>query len=218
MKQVFSDFDEIEHVIDLIEDQWQVPKDGGHGMPTAEYLSELLRNELLEDGRTTPEQIVDVNEIVYWYLDKKVSPGMWQYAFADCLARLLSDFKEPIGTTDDVHEKLDRRNQLNELRDKCVKVLHTDLSRIRAANIKKLLPSAGTGEKVKTGGKRGHEKVYGTEEKKEADRKQWQEWLDIETANNPKLGIGKLRKIVEKKYPVSIHQLKRYTKDPRKNN
>ena len=185
-------------------------------MRTAKYLAELLRNELLEDGITTPEQIVDANEIVYWYLDKKVSPDMWQYAFADCLAALWIYFDKQLAHTDDVFEKLESSNQLNDLRDRCVRVLHADQSRIRAANIEKLIPLAVIGVKNKKGGVKGHIATYGDKASKEAARKQWQEWIGAEIKINPCASFETIKNNVAKENPVSVHQLKRYTKDPRK--
>lgn len=216
MKQLFEDYGEIDHVIYLIEVQWLTEKRGPYEMRTVKYLAESLRNELLEDGFTTPEQIVDANEIVFWYLDKRVSPDMWQYAFADCLAALLSSFDEPLEETADAREKMERGVLLKELRDKCVSVLHADQSRIRAANIEKLIPLAEIGVKTKYGGVRGHIATYGDRASKEAKRKQWQEWIDAEIERNPRHSFELIKKNVAKKHPVSMHQLKRYTRNSRK--
>lgn len=212
MKQLFEDYGEIDHVIDLIEEQRNDAKRGPYEMRTAKCLAELLG-----DGITSPEQIVDANEIVYWYLDKKVSPDMWQYAFADCLALLLICFNEPIDVTDDVHEKLERSIQIDDLRDKCVKVLYADQSRIGAADIEKLSPLAKIGVKTRNGGAKGHIATYGDEASKKAKRKQWQEWIDAEIKKHPEKSFENIKRIVAKKHPVSMHQLKRYTHNSRKN-
>lgn len=214
--KLFEDCGEIDHVIDLIEEQRNDAKRGLYEMRTARHLAELLRNELLGDGITTPGDIVDANEIVFWYLDKKVSPDMWQYVFAECLAELMIFFDEPLGTTNDVYERLERRNQLDDLRDKCVKVLHADQSRIRAENIEKLAPLAETAVKVTNGGRKGHIATYGDEESKKTARKQWQDWIDDEIKINPRASFEAIKKNVAKRNQVSVHQLKRYTHDSRK--
>ncbi|SEN63599.1 hypothetical protein [Nitrosomonas marina] len=216
MRQIFQDHGEIDHVIYLIEEQWNDTHRNQYEMRTAKCLADFLRDELLSNGNTEPSEIVDANEIVFWYLDKRVSPDMWQYAFADCLASLLLYFYEPAGITDDVYERLERNNQINDLREKCVKVLHADLARISAAKINRMTPFAETGRKTILGGKLGHEKVYGDQASKDAERKLWQEWVNEEIEQNPNLSFEKIKKNVEKKKPVSVHQLKRHTQDPRK--
>lgn len=77
---------------------------------------------------------------------------------------------------------------------------------------------AGTGESVINGGKKGHEATYGTAEKKAEKRLRWQEWVDEVIAHHPSWSFENIKKQVEKNHPgeVSIHQLKRYTKDTRK--
>lgn len=221
MKQLFEDYGEINHVIDLIEEQWTEGQynDGQrdlYEMRTAKHLAELLRNELIEDGITTPGDIVDANEIVFWYLDKKVSPDMWQYAFADCLANLWICFDKQLSRTDDVVEQMDRRNELDDLRDKCVKVFHADQSRIRAENIGKLTPLARVGVEVTKGGTKGQIAAYGDKATKEAKYKGWQKLIDAEIEIKPKASFEAIKKSVANKNSVSVHQLKRYTHDSRK--
>lgn len=216
MRQIFEDYGEVEHVIYLIEEQWKDTHRNQYEMRTAKILAEFLRDELLNNGNVRPEDIVDANEIVVWYLDRKVSPDMWQYVFADCLASLLIYFYKPIGVTDDVYEELERSNQINDLREKCVRVLHADIARIGAAKINRMMPFAETGRKTTTGGKKGHEKVYGNQSSKDEKRKQWQQWVNDEIEQNPNLSFEKIKENVADQKPVSVHQLKRYTQDPRK--
>lgn len=77
---------------------------------------------------------------------------------------------------------------------------------------------AATGERVKNGGKKGHEVTYGSAEEKAEKRALWQRWVDEVIADHPSWSFENIKKQVEKSHPgeVSLHQLKRYTKDTRK--
>lgn len=74
------------------------------------------------------------------------------------------------------------------------------------------------GRSVKDGGTKGHESAYGTKEKKNKKRREYQDWIDVVARKHPEWSFEAIKKQVAKEQSgrVSIHQLKRYTKDPRK--
>ena len=95
MRPVFTDFGEIEHVLDLIEDQLAAPIDFKYQMETSHVLVDRLRAELLEGGMDETA-IADANELAFWTVPK-LQPDSWEYAFADCLSTLLTTFITPRG-------------------------------------------------------------------------------------------------------------------------
>lgn len=144
MNWIFSDFYEISRVIKIIAEQWEESPDCDPPMPTVNYLARLLQQELIEHGGVTAEQIENANEIVFHYLPDKnlVEPGMWQYAFADCLATLLIYFSCPIGRAESAAESLARAGELDKLEQSFVAVLMADTARFREQAINILKPKA----------------------------------------------------------------------------
>lgn len=82
----------------------------------------------------------------------------------------------------------------------------------------RLEPLAATGKAVKDGGKKGHKATYGSDDDKAEMRSVWQLWVDEEIKNHPNHSFENIKSLVAKNHPnqVSVHQLKRYTKDSRK--
>ncbi len=78
---------------------------------------------------------------------------------------------------------------------------------------------AAVGKAVKDGGKSAHEKTYGTDEDKKQKRAKWQTWVDEEIEKHNDYSFENIKKLVVKNHQsdVSLAQLKRYTKDTRKN-
>ena len=74
-----------------------------------------------------------------------------------------------------------------------------------------------TGQTLIDGCKKNHEALYGTKVEKENERTMWQSWVDAEIKNHPNHSFENIKALVVKNHPqdVSIHQLKRYTKDSR---
>lgn len=150
MKQIFKNSNQIKHLVKKIEKEWDEPWDMDvsrpwKGLPTVNILRYELHKELLMQGGATPEQLIDANEILYYYLNTEVSRDMWQYSFADCLISLLTDFDEPFVPTN-ARERLIRGNILTGLEQKCVAVLMSDLARIRKAKVHALAPLASMGK------------------------------------------------------------------------
>jgi hypothetical protein len=150
VNQIVRDYDEIKHVVERIEEEWSEPWDmdaspNWEGLPTVNILVDKLRKELLTHGGATAEQLIDANEILYYYLDAEVLPDMWQYSFAQCLVSMLMDFDEPYIPTNP-KERLHRSNILRRLEGECAAVLMSDLARIREANVTSLTPLARLGK------------------------------------------------------------------------
>lgn len=154
MRPIFVDCEEIKHVLALIKDQWEAPPDGspaGPNMETARYLIKLLREELIQHGGVTAEQVADANEIVHWYLPEEhlVTPDMWQYAFADCMATLMLYFDQPIGPSDKAAERLAREVELTRLEENFVAVFQADARRHLSRYITDMKPDAKRGATVR---------------------------------------------------------------------
>jgi hypothetical protein len=152
MKQIFRDYEEIKDVIYTIEQEWSAPYDPGYpprgkGMRVAKRLADELRQELLGHGGAIPEQLIDPNEIIYYYQDVEVFPDTWQYTFAECLTLLLTHFDASAGLPSDPKDRLYLNNLVVELEKACVAVLHADLSRLREYDVKALAPLAMVGKK-----------------------------------------------------------------------
>lgn len=153
MRLIFGDYEEIRHVIGLIKDQWEAPPDGtpeGDVMETAHYLMGLLREELIQHGGVTAEQLVDSNEIVHWYLpdESLVTKDMWQYAFADCIAKLMLYFDQPIGPSDEAAQRLAREVELTRLEQSFVAVFQADARRHLSKSVAVMKPDAERGAVV----------------------------------------------------------------------
>lgn len=153
MNQIFQNYDEIDLVIQTIRDELnqahETDPPSSKEMAAAKRLAEKLRQELL-DGGVAPEQIVDANEIVYWFLDKEAPPGTWQYHFANCLASLLINYDESLGVPRDAKDSFYRNSELMSLEKECLAVLSADLARIREFEINSLTPLAERGRQHST--------------------------------------------------------------------
>lgn len=157
MKPVFLDYEEIQHVLFLIEEQQAAPIDWPYQMETAHVLADHLRTELLEGG-VDEAKIVDGGELAFWTVPK-MQPGTWEHAFADCLATLLTTFQTPYGTITDAEDGLYRWEELNSLKEKCIRILVADKSRFRLKAVHELKPLAqfakpfkDNSEKIRKGG------------------------------------------------------------------
>lgn len=82
----------------------------------------------------------------------------------------------------------------------------------------RMKPLVDTAEKLSSGGKKGHEKAYGTQTDKEIERKKWQDLINAAVTENAEWSFERIKSYVVKNNPgvVSSSQLKRHTKDPRK--
>lgn len=143
MKPVFNDYEDIEHVLSLIEEQLGAPSDWEYPMETAHVLAARLRTELLEGG-VDEASIVDGNELAFWTVPK-LQPGTWEHAFADCLATLLTTFQTPYGKITDAEDAFNRRQELLSLKDQCIGILVADKSRFRLKAVHELKPLAKKG-------------------------------------------------------------------------
>jgi hypothetical protein len=154
MRPIFGDYEDIKHVLALIKDQWEAPPDGspaGPKMETAHYLIKLLREELIQHGGVIAEQVADANEIVHWYLpvESLVTPDMWQYAFADCMAKLMLYFVQPIGPSDKAAERLAHAGELDRLGESFVAVFQADARRHLSKSFTDMKPDARRGAAVR---------------------------------------------------------------------
>ena len=147
MKLIFTDYGELEHVLDLIEDQLAAPIDSKYPMEAAHVLAQRLRAELLEGGMDEAA-IADANELV-WTVPR-LQPDTWKYAFADLLSTLLSTFQNPYGETTDAYDALARRQELEHLKERCLAVLTADIARVRLKVIRQLKPLAEFARPFKT--------------------------------------------------------------------
>lgn len=78
-------------------------------------------------------------------------------------------------------------------------------------------PDLQRGKATRTGGKKGHEATYGTEADKKAKYKQWQCWINDAHKKHQSWSYEDIKRHVHKEHPeVSLAQLKRYTKNPKK--
>jgi hypothetical protein len=144
MKPIFTDYEDIEHVLYLIEEQLGAPVDWEYPMETAHVLAARLRTELLKGG-VDEASIVDGNELAFWTVPK-LQPGTWEHAFADCLATLLTTFQTPYGKITDAEDALNRRQELHSLKEQCIGILVADKSRFRLKAVHKLKPLAEKGK------------------------------------------------------------------------
>ena len=81
-----------------------------------------------------------------------------------------------------------------------------------------MTPLADKAKAQSSGGKKGHERAYGTKSDKEKKRKEWQDLIDSAAAEHPDWSFERIKSHVAKNNSgfVSESQLKRYTKNPRK--
>lgn len=86
------------------------------------------------------------------------------------------------------------------------------------AQRERLLAVAEAHSRIREGGKKGQEHAYGTPDEKQTRYALWQTWVDSEVSANGKLSFENIKKRVAKNHPkqVTVHQLKRHTRDPRK--
>lgn len=118
------------------------------------------------------------------------------------------------GMLRDCDSSMELRARLDDLKQLMLKAMVIGVE-LKSDSLELL---AGTGESVINGGKKGHEATYGTAEEKAEKRVLWQGLIDKVIAKNPSWSFENIKKQVVKLHPgkVSIHQLKRYTKDTRK--
>lgn len=164
MKQILGDECELQHVLDVIKEQWSCnPAEVSH-VPTADYLAGLIRRELIECGGVEEDQIVDTSSIANWFLVYESAPGSWQHVFADCLLCIMLYFREPIGEQAAAVDKLYALNIWQDFERRLTAVLTADFGRIEAQrrraaehSLEYLAPAAKTGKKIRAGGDKGRQ-------------------------------------------------------------
>lgn len=78
-------------------------------------------------------------------------------------------------------------------------------------------PDLQRGKATRTGGKKGHEAVYGTKTEKLANYQKWQGWINDIHKKHQSWSYEDIKRQVHKEHPeVSLSQLKRHTVNPKK--
>lgn len=161
MKQILDD-SELQNVLHAIEEQWRRNPAEARHVPTAHYLAELIRRELIECGGVEEEQIANANNIAHWFLPYGSAPGSWQYVFADCLLCLMLYFTGPIGEQTSSADKGYALSIWQDFERRLTALLTADVGRLdaqhrRAAeqSLARLAPAAKKMERVWDGGDKG---------------------------------------------------------------